>query len=83
MKLGPWAARFYAATLYAQEPGYLPSGWYWAAQSLNVRAPPLFDGAFGSVREQSSAVPLSSRRESADKNPKFEVNLSAGVFPSE
>ena len=51
MEHGPWAARYFAASLYAQKWGYLPPTWDWVAQSLNVSAPPLCDGAFGSVRD--------------------------------
>ena len=40
MAHGPWEARYYAAYFVAQRWGYLPPNWDWAAQSLNIRAPP-------------------------------------------
>ena len=47
---GPWAARFFAASLCAQEWTCLPSDWDWAAQPLAMSGPTLFGGASGSLR---------------------------------
>ena len=41
MERGPWAARYFAASLRAQDCGHLLSTRNWAAQSIDVRGPPL------------------------------------------
>ena len=53
---GPWAVRFYAASLFAQGSGYLPAAWRWAAQYLVVSAPPLFDGTLATVHASNTVV---------------------------
>ena len=42
---GPWAARRFAACIYARPLGYLPQCWGGAAQSLRMPAPPLFENS--------------------------------------
>ena len=95
MERGPWAARYFAASLRAQDCGRPPSTWNWAAQSIDVRGPPLVRSglrqlgqplgasvprrALGSVRRHSPAVSLPSTQEEAEKTPKLKVNFSAGV----
>ena len=82
---GPWSSggSLFAASLYAREWAYLPSAWDWAAQSLTLCVPPLFDGAFGSLRAPTSAVSPPSTQEAADKNPKVEARLTVGVTDPE
>ena len=81
MEQGPRAARCYAARLFAQHLGYIPAARDWAAQSLNLRAPPLSDGVFGSARERSSPVPPPSGQVDYGPNPKLNVHSNAGVSP--
>ena len=63
MGCGPWAARRFAASLYAQGWARIPSAWDWAAQFRTLGAPLLFDGALGYLRLPTSAVspPLGAR----------------------
>ena len=68
---GPWAARSSAASLYAQVWAYLSSAWDWAAEPLDVRAPPLFDGAFGAAQAPSPAVTPPSTQGASDKNSRL------------
>ena len=56
MEHGPRAVRYFAAPLYAQDCGYFPPASDWAARPLNARAPPLFDGAFGSAHGRGPSV---------------------------
>ena len=79
MGRGPWAAHYYAASLYAQDCGYLTSARNWAAQFPNVRATALFDGAFGYARERSRSVPLPSTQEETGASPKLKATLTAGA----
>ena len=81
MEHGPWAARYCAARLYAQRRGYLHQYWDWAAQSLSISAPPLFDGVFGSVRGKSPAVSPPSKQMDEVPNPKLSLHLDEGVSP--
>ena len=67
---GPWAVRYFAGDLYAHDSGYLPPAWDWAAQSLAVRAPPLFDGYFGTVRDNNPAVSPPLSQEAMSRGPK-------------
>ena len=76
---GPCATRYYAASLYAQDSGFLPSSWGWVAQSPNVRNPPLFYGAFGSVREHSPSLPLPSAKGETETRPELKVNWAGDV----
>ena len=66
---GPWAARFFAASLYAQGWAHLPSAWDRAAQYPKMRAPPLFGGTFGSLRAPTSAVSPPCTQGEVGKNP--------------
>ena len=81
MEHGPWAARYYAARLYAQHWGYLPTNWDWAEQSLDLPAPPRFDGVSGSVREKSHALCPRSKQVDDGPDPKLGVQLNAGMSP--
>ena len=81
MEHGPWAARNYAALLNAQHWGYLPTNWDWAEQSLDLPAPPRFDGVSGSVREKSPALCPPSKQVGDGPDPKLGAHLNAGMSP--
>ena len=73
---GSWAARCLAGALYARDSGYLPSTWYWAAQSLVIRASPLFGGFFGTAHADNPAVSAPVSSEAMGRGPKPKINLS-------
>ena len=81
MEPGPWAVRYYAACLYVQRWGYIPRNWDWAAKSLPVSAPLLFDGVNRSVRDKSPAVSPPSKPMDEVPNPKLSVRLNDGFSP--
>ena len=83
MDHGPWAARYFAARIYAQHWGYLPRNSDWAAQSLPISAPPFLDGVSSSVRAKSPAAPLPSKQMSSAHNPQVGARLKEGVSPSD
>ena len=80
---GPRAARYDAASFYAQDCAYLPSVWTWASQPFSVRAPTVFDGPYVSAHERGPAVSPPSTKEGTVKNPKLKVQPSAGVTDPE
>ena len=49
----PWATGCYAACVYSQRWGSLPHYRVWAAQSLEIKAPPLFSELIGTVRAET------------------------------
>ena len=79
MDHGPWAARYYAARLFAQQWEYLPRNWDWTAQVLTISAPPSFDGVFRSACAKSTAVSLASKQVDRVPNTKVSVRLNVGV----
>ena len=79
MEYGPWAARLYAAFLYARDLAYLHPACDWTAQFLTARAPLLSDGAFGTLREPTAAVPLHLRRRRLLSIQKWKCALMQGL----
>ena len=78
-KYGPRVTRYFAGALCDHDSGLLPPAWNWAAQSLVVPAPLLFDGYFGTVHADSPAVSPHCPQGEMDRNPKPKVNLSTGI----
>ena len=75
---GPWAVRYFAATVYTRGTGCLPSDWDWAAQYLTLEPPTLFDGYYGAERPGNTVLPTPSFRD-ASEGPSKPALLLSGV----
>ena len=71
----PLAVRYFAASLYAFNSGYLFSAYDWAAQSLAVSAPPLFDGHSGTAHADNPAVSPPPTQEDMGNDAKPKVTV--------
>ena len=75
---GPWTVRYFAVVVYESENGCLPFDWDWAARSLILKPPTLFDGHFGTQHSGSAALPPPPSPDTSE-GPSKPTQLSTGV----
>ena len=78
---GPWAVRFFAAVVCARGNDCLSSAWDWAAQSLALKPPAVFDSFFGAERAEHHTAPAPSSQNDPPGTSKPTVRPPADVPP--